>query len=91
MTNKHKITYFFIKLWCKLNSINIGKIVYYYSEDKQKKIKGVITSFDGGSITKNKFYFDININWLEPTQGNDSRFYSTASYDLKSFHKEISF
>jgi hypothetical protein len=54
-----------------------------YSDHKKKMIKGFILGFSGDSVTKNKFGFDINIKWIEPLQGNDSRFFSSGWYSEK--------
>ena len=89
MTKKHRIYFFFYKIWCYVNFIFPGRFVYTYSQEKEKFIKGVVTSFEGESVTRDNFGFDIGINWLEPIQGFDTRYYTWGGYSLKSFFQKI--
>lgn len=68
-----------------------GIPVSTYSEDKKKKIPGIITSISGDSITRTKFAISINVQFMEPLRGSDLRYYSSGSYSLKEFKKNIKF
>ena len=89
MIRLHRIYFFFWKLIMRSKGIKIGTFFVEYSEQKHKDIKGVVTSLSGDSITKNKFGFDININWLEPLEGYDSRCYTFGSYRYKDTVKKL--
>jgi len=89
MIIKHQIYFVFFKIWCHLNLIYKGRFVYYYSEEKEKWIKGVVTSFEGVSVTRKIFGFEIGVNWLEPLQGYNSKAYTWGAYDLKSYKKKL--
>ena len=83
MTRLHGIYFFFWKLKLYFLGIKKGTFVKTFSEDKSKFIKGVVTSLNGDSITSTKYSFDISVNWLEPLQGNDSRYYNVGHYTEK--------
>jgi hypothetical protein len=89
MTKKHFFYFFFWKLWMKLNGIKTGTFFTVYSELKQKEILGVVTSLSGESINNKIFETDININWLEPIQGFDSRYHTFGSYSYKDTLKKL--
>lgn len=89
MTKKHRIYFFFWKLWMRFNGIKVGTFFEEYSHQKNKYIKGVVTSLSGCSITTKKFGFDINISWLEPCRGFDSRYFTSGSYSYKDTIKKL--
>ena len=67
----------------RLKGIKRGAFMKVYSEQKDRQIIGVVTSLSGDSIDNNSYWFDVNIHWLEPIQGNDSRFHACGSYCYK--------
>lgn len=85
MTNKHRIYFFFWKIWVRLQGFKVGTIVKVYSEEKSKFIKGCVTSIGGDSIDDLKHCFYIGVNFFEPTQDFDSRLYSWGSYNPNNF------
>jgi len=83
MTKLHRFFFFFWKIAMRVDGIKKGTFFSIYSEEKKRNIQGVVTSLSGESIDKNQFCCDINIIWLEPLQGNDTRYYSGGSYSYK--------
>ena len=86
MTRKHKLYFYFWKLYQRLRGFGIGTIVKIYSQSKGKYIKGCISSISGDSITNSPYDFYFGVNLFEPIQGNDSTSYMWGSYsprDLK--------
>lgn len=83
MTKKHRIFFILYKFYAWLIGIKSGKNVFIYSKDKNKLIKGVVSSIGGESVTKSIFGFDVNINWNEPLTGEDPRYHSYGSYKFK--------
>ena len=91
MTLKHSIYFFIWKAYAYLIGIRKGIFVKCYSDEKNKTIQGVITQINGNSVSDNKWSEDIQIQWFEPMQGNDSRFYSSGGYFHKDFKDKILF
>ena len=83
MTRLHRFYFFWWKIWMYLNGIKPGAFFLEYSESKGRNIKGVVTSLNGESVSKKDFGFDIYIDWLEPLQGYDTRYYSSGAYSYK--------
>lgn len=91
MTKKHQFYFFLLRVWAQFNLIYKGRFVYTYSEEKEKFIRGVVTSFCGESIDRNEFDFEVGIDWLEPLIGYDSRVHTWGSYSLGSFGGRVRF
>lgn len=89
MTRKHKIYFFFWKIAMYLKHVKRGTFVSEYESDKKKDIKGVIIRLTGDSVTKSIYSFSAEIQWFEPFQGTDYRYFCTGSYDQKSFKDKI--
>ena len=89
MTKKHYLFFIIWKIKMYLKGYEKDVPVKTWSEEKQKFIKGYIQSLSGDSVTKEKFGFDLNVKWLEPIQGNDSRYYTSGSYSEKNIGKTI--
>lgn len=89
MIFKHKIYFFFWKILMRLIGIKPGTFYSVYSETKKRNIKGIVTNLSGNSINRAKFGFDIHIHWLEPIDGNDSRYFSSGSYSYKDIVKKL--
>ena len=87
MTLKHYIIFLFwtAKMWLK--GFKKETPIQVWSFEKNKFIKGYIQSLSGDSIDDKKYSFDLNVKFLEPTQGFDSRYYTFGSYsetDIKN-------
>jgi hypothetical protein len=85
MTKKHYILFLIWKFYQRLKGFKVGTIVKVYSEEKQKYIKGCITTIQGDSITDDKYDFYFGINFFEPHKGNVSDYYMWGSYYPKEF------
>ena len=85
MTAKHYIYFLFWKLLQRIRGFRIGTQVKIWSQEKDKHVKGCITSISGDSIDNSIFNFYFGVNLYEPLQGNDSRYYSWGSYHPKDF------
>lgn len=85
MILKHKIYFLFFLIYCRTKGIKVGSIVQEYSIDKKKWIKGCVTTINGDSITNNKLMKTIGVNWFEPMEGNDCRFYNWGAYYIEQF------
>lgn len=89
MTKKHRLFFLIWKIKMYLKGYKKGTFVKVWSEEKDKFVKGVIECLSGDSITTKKVEFDLNVKFLEPVVGNDSRFYSYGSYSSKEIGKTI--
>lgn len=89
MTKKHYLFFLIWKIKMYLKGYKKGTFVKVWSEEKNKFIKGVVLSLSGDSVTKKNFGFDVNVKFLEPVVGHDSRFYSYGSYSSKEIGKKL--
>lgn len=89
MITKHKIFFKMWLVWMYLQGIKTGLIVYKYSPDKNKFIKGRVMCLNGNSITTDIFAFTISIDWIEPLVGYDYNCFSKGTYNYAAFKKEI--
>lgn len=86
MTTKHKLYFYFWKIYQRIKGFKVGTIVKIYSSSKNKYIKGCITSISGDSITNSIYDFYFGVNLFEPIQGDDSRYYMWGSYHPNDFN-----
>jgi hypothetical protein len=89
MIRKHKIQFFFWKIYCQLLGINIDKLVVQYSESKNEFIIGRITGFAGESVTRKIMGASYHVKWFKPFQGDDPQYYIEGWYELKDLNKKI--
>ena len=85
MTSKHYVIFLLWRLYQRIRGFKIGTIVKIWSQEKNKYIKGCISTISGDSITDKEYDFYFGANLFEPLQGNDSRYYSWGSYYPKDF------
>jgi hypothetical protein len=78
MTRKHRIYFFFWKIWAYMRGIRKDRLVVGMKDGFY--VSGRIGDFDGESVTKHKFDITIQIKWNEPLRGNDKRYYSEGWY-----------
>ena len=84
MTRLHKFLFFFWRVKMYLKGVRKGTILKTYAADKNKLIEGVVLHLSGDSVSRKKVEFSIQIHWLEPLQGFDSRLYSSGVYFEKN-------
>jgi len=89
MTKKHRIVFRIWKFWMRIIGIKKGTFLLQWVPEKNKHITAVITSLSGESATKTKLGLDINIHWLEPIKGHDSRYYTSGSYSYSDIKKNF--
>jgi hypothetical protein len=87
MTKKHKFLFFLWKIKMFLQGYKKGTLIKSYSSDKQKWLKDVVTGIVGCSVTRKKYDFSFQVQYFEPSQGNDARFFSRGYYEEKDLHK----
>lgn len=89
MTRKHRFYFFLWKLRMAILGIEEGVTVWVYSTNKGKHIRGTITNLTGESITSKDYGFDIQIEFDEPIQGNDQRYFTSGSYNHNKITKSL--
>lgn len=65
-----------------------GRIVQIESDQKKKVILGTITGVGGYSVSRFDLAVDIEIDWFEPLEGDDSKCYSYGAYDMKGIKRD---
>ena len=80
MTKKHYLIFLLWKIKMYLKGYKKGSVVQIWSEEKKRFIGGFVKGFTGDSITEKKFGFDVWIRFIEPIEGNDSRFFTSGFY-----------
>ena len=88
MTKTHKILFLLWTIKMYFKGLKKDVPVKVWSSEKEKFIKGYIQYYQGDSITEEKFDFCVGVNFLEPVQGNDARFYSFGTYSEKDFKQK---
>ena len=72
----------FVGMFC---GIRKGVRVRTYSDSKSKWINGTIYELSVESCTRWRCEFDIYIEWDEPLDGNDHRYYIDGCYSFRHF------
>lgn len=85
MIPKHRFYFLLWKIWLFLRGIREGRLVKTKSFDSNKDVTGVIMSISGQSVNQQIWGLDINIHWLKPLNGHDSRYYTTGAYGIEDF------
>ena len=91
MTRKHKIIFILKKIVLYVTGVRTGRKVKSYSTGKDKWIQGIITGIEGTSIHSKKLGINIDIEWLEPFEGNDEKYYKKANPTIKQFVDDFEF
>lgn len=89
MTRLHKLFFFFWKIKMRILGYGKGALVKVYSEDKNKWIKGAVTGLVGCSVTRKKYDFSLQVQFFEPSQGNDARFFSRSYVTEQEFRQQF--
>ncbi len=89
MIRKHKLYFWFWKLWLSIIGIKVGTEVSYYNKEDDATYYGKVICLCGASITKSKWGADIMVRFDTPLQGDDDRYFTQGSYTYKEFKKSL--
>lgn len=87
MIFKHKIYFFFWKIWMWLLGYGVGEWVNAWSYSKQKYINGFVCGYTGDSVDSSTVVFFVHVIWNRPFIGDDPTFFKEGWYKEDSLLK----